>query len=286
MSTDLNPELSIIIPVKDDPGIIDCVQSLLISDELRVEVIVVLNGATKVYTKSVKKNLRSFNYVKIIEMTEPSIPGARNLGVRNALSKKILMFDSDCRPVSQGYLSFVAKSLDHYHIVLGVVRFKSIKESNVSKGYAALRQLDYDLHQLARIYTPNLAYQSTVFDNVGPYLERLITGEDAEWGSRVLSAGYHVKRINATVIHLQNASLSRVVRTWFLYGRAKGVQIQGKRTSWISVVNDLSYVIAPLGNYFSKAGGSSTTLWLRIALSCAFQTGFLTGLLSKLEDKK
>lgn len=284
MSTDLNPQLSVIIPVSDDPGIVDCVQSLIPSDELRVEVIVVLNGATKVFTESVKKKLESYNYVRIIEMTEPSIPGARNLGVRNALAAKILMFDSDCRPESQGYLSSVAKSLDHSQIIVGVVRFKSLTESRISKGYAALRQLDYDLHQLNRLYTPNLAYQSTVFDTVGPYLESLVTGEDAEWGSRVLTAGYQVRRIDATVIHFQNASLGRAVRTWFLYGRAKGVQIRGKHSGWISPIHDLAYVIAPLGSYISKAGGSLTTLWLRISLSCAFQTGFLTGLLSRMED--
>lgn len=219
-------------------------------------------------------------------MIEKSIPGARNLGVRNALASKILMIDSDCRPESQGYLSSIAKSLDHSQIVLGVVRFESLTESLISKGYAALRQLDYDLHQLSRIYTPNLAYQSTVFDTVGPYLERLVTGEDAEWGSRVLAAGYKVLRIDAAVIHLQNASFGGAVRTWFQYGRAKGVQIKGKHSGRSSIINDLMYIIAPLGSYISKAGASWTTLWLRIALSCSFQTGFLTALLSKQKDKK
>lgn len=285
MSTDLNPQLSIIIPVSDDPGIVDCVQSLIPSDNLRFEVIVVLNGAKKAYTKNVKEKLESYNYVRIIEMTEPSIPAARNLGVRTALAAKILMFDSDCRPESQGYLSSVAKSLDHSQIVLGAVRFESLTESRISKGYAALRQLDYDLHQLRRIYTPNLAYNATVFDTVGPYLERLVTGEDAEWGSRVLAAGYQVRRIDATVIHLQSASLGRAVRTWLLYGRAKGVQIRGNQTGWISLIHDMVYVIAPLGSYISKAGGSWTTLWLRILLSCGFQIGFLTGLLSRKEGK-
>lgn len=284
MSTDLNPQLSIIIPVSNDPGIVDCVQSLIPSDEFSFEVIVVLNGATKVYTENVKKKLEPYNYVRIIEMNEPSIPGARNLGVRRAMAAKILMFDSDCRPESKGYLSSVVKSLDNSQIVLGTVRFESLTESRISKGYAALRQLDYDLHQLNRVYTPNLAYQATVFDAVGPYHERLVTGEDAEWGCRVLAAGYQVQRIDAPVKHLQHATLSRAVRTWYLYGRAKGVQIQGKHNGWISIVNDIMYVITPLGSYISKAGGSSTTLWLRIFLSCAFQTGFLTGLLYKRED--
>ena len=217
-------------------------------------------------------------------MTEPSIPRARNIGVRNSLAEKILMFDSDCRPESQDYLSSVAKSLDHSQIVLGVVRFKSLVKSRISKGYAALRQLDYDLHQLNRLYTPNLAYHSKVFDTVGPYLERLTTGEDAEWGSRALAAGYQVRRVDAPVIHFQNASLNRAVRTWFLYGRAKGVQIRRKHPGWIFPLHDLTYVISPLGSFISKAGGSSTTLWLRIPLSFAFQTGFLTGLLSRKKN--
>ncbi len=286
MYTDLNPQLSVIIPVSDDPDILDCVKSLVLPNELRVELIVVLNGATKVYAKNVKKKLKLYNYVRIIEMTESSIPGARNLGVRNALAPKILMFDSDCRPLSQGYLSSVAKSLDHSQIVLGVVRFKSSSDSLISTGYAALRQLDYNLHQLSRVYSPNIAYQFSVFDTVGPYLERLVTGEDAEWGSRVLAAGYQVQRIDATVIHLQNASLSRAMRTWFQYGRAKGVQIRGKHSGWIYPIRDLVYVISPLGSYISKAEGNLTTLWLRIALSFAFQIGFLTGLVFKKEDKK
>ena len=286
MSTDHNPQLSVIIAVSNDPGIVDCVQSLIPTEEFRVEVIVVLNGATEGYSGNVKKELELYNHVRIIEMIKPSIPGARNLGVRNASAAKILMFDSDCRPVSKDYLSSVAKSLDQSQIVLGGVKFKSLTKSHISTGYAALRQLDYDLHQLSRIYSPNLAYQSTVFDTVGPYLESLVTGEDAEWGSRVLAAGYQVRRIDATVIHLQIASLSRGVRTWFQYGRAKGVQIRTKHSDRISLMHDLGYVIAPLGSYMSKAGRSWTTLWLRIALSCAFQIGFLTSLLSKQKNNK
>lgn len=68
MLTDLNPQLSVIIPVSDDPDIVDCVKSLVLPIELRVELIIILNGATKVYTKNVKKKLESYNYVRIIEM--------------------------------------------------------------------------------------------------------------------------------------------------------------------------------------------------------------------------
>lgn len=281
MPVDLNPQLSIIIPVSDDPAILECVQSLIPFADITVEVIVVLNGATEDYSRTVKREFELYNFVRIVEMKKSSIPGARNLGVRNALAAKILMFDSDCRPVSQGYLSIVAESLNHSHIVLGRVIFESLSESRISTGYAALRQLDYDLHQLSRVYTPNLAYQSSVFDTVGPYLEHLVGGEDAEWGSRALAAGYQVQKIDATVVHLQNASLSRAVRTWFLYGRGKGVDIKGKNSTRVSQVRDFVYVAAPLGSYFSKAGGSLTTLWLRIALSSAFQIGVLSTLLTK-----
>lgn len=286
MSIDLIPQLSVIIPVSDDLGIIECIQSLTFPDELRVEVIIVLNGATKTYTLNVKKKLESYIFVRIIEMSKPSIPGARNLGVRNALAKKILMFDSDCRPVSREYFSKIVNSLDQSPIVVGVVRFESLTDSLTSKSYAALRQLDYDLHQLNRLYTPNLAFQSSLYYTIGPYNECLVTGEDAEWGSRVLAAGYKARRLNETVIHWQNATLSRAMRTWFLYGGAKGVQTKRMYSDWISLIHDLKYVFAPLGSFLLKVGGYWTTIWLRIILSFAFQFGFLVGFLSKLEDNK
>jgi glycosyltransferase involved in cell wall biosynthesis len=274
----------VIIPVSDDPGIVDCVQSLISCHEPTVEVIVVLNGATESYTSAVKQQLVAHDWVRFVEIKERSIPGARNRGVQSARAPKILMFDSDCRPETTGYLTSVAESLGDADVVLGPVQFRSLGESRLSTAYAALRQLDYDLHQLNRLYSPNLAYRSTVVDAVGAYNERLVTGEDSEWGFRVLAAGYAVRRIDATVIHKQNASLRDALRTWFLYGRAKGAQAWGSRSTEHSLLSDLAYVFAPLGSYLSTAGGVFTTLWLRPMLACAFQAGFFAELLLKREE--
>lgn len=284
MTTRLDPQLSVIIPVSNDPGIVDCVQSLISCNELATEVIVVLNGATESYTGAVKQQLVAHDCVRFVEMKERSIAGARNRGILAARASKILMFDSDCRPETSGYLTSVAGSLDDAYVVLGPVRFRSLSESRISKAYAALRQLDYDLHQLNRVYTPNLAFRSTVADAVGAYNERLVMGEDSEWGFRVLAAGYTVRRIDATVIHRQIASIHDALRTWFLYGRGKGAQVRGNRSTGHSLLLDVAYVIAPLGSYFSPAGRGLTTLWLRPMLAWAFQVGFFAEMLSKRGD--
>jgi glycosyltransferase involved in cell wall biosynthesis len=273
--------LSVIIPVSDDPGVVECVRALLPCCEgLRVELIVILNGASAEYSEYVRRSFEAESIVRIVEIKERSIPAARNIGVRNALNARVLMFDSDCRPLHSDYLKTVSKELDEASVIVGAVHFRSMDTSAVSQGYAALRQLDYDLHQLARLYTPNVAMRTDVFFKVAPYDERLVTGEDAEFGYRVLAAGWVPRRIpSIEIVHWQQTSFRGAVRTWYLYGRAKGVQLRKKGGGAGTMLRALPYIAAPIGSYLRMAGSVPSTLWLRPLIACAFQTGCLIELI-------
>jgi len=270
-------ELSVIIPVSDDPGIVECIRSLLSCCEgLRVELLVILNGASSEYSEGVKRSFKAESIIRILEIERRSIPAARNIGVCNAQSAKILMFDSDCRPLRSDYLWTVMRGLDAASVIVGVVRFRTASRSAVSQAYAALRQLDYDLHQLERLYTPNLAMRRDVFLQIAPYDERLATGEDAELGYRLWAAGFVPQKINSMdITHWQQTSLGGAVKTWYLYGRAKGAQLRKERGSARTLLKALPYIAAPIGSYLRKAGSVRSTLWLRPLIACAFQAGCL-----------
>lgn len=282
------PPLSVIIPAANDPLLVESVMSLLACNEgIGAEIIIVLNGSSPEYLRETTLQLAASVGVRIIGMPMQSLPKARNFGIRHARGKKLLMFDSDCRPKFDDYLMRVCAALDAAPIVVGPVEFHALGGTRVDKAYAALRDLDYQLHQRSRLYSPNIAYRKDIIESVGLYDEQLVTGEDSDFGHRVVAAGYLPRSIKlAIVCHRQHASLRTAIATWYQYGSAKGVQLSKGPFRVQSTLRDLRYVASPLGNYFRRAGGLISTLWLRPTLACAFQAGFLVALLAALWRRK
>src|ERR1700733_12879193 len=87
---DMISRTSVVIPVKDDPLIFRCLESV---DE-PVEVIVATNGSTPAFLKS----LGSFEKypLEIVSLEKPGIGAAFNAGAERASGDFILLMDSDC----------------------------------------------------------------------------------------------------------------------------------------------------------------------------------------------
>ena len=80
-------ELSIVIPVKDDIKITECINSI---DE-DVEIVVAMNDPSDEIIDIVKKL-----GVKSVHLPEANLSKAYNAGIEAATYDKVLLMDSDC----------------------------------------------------------------------------------------------------------------------------------------------------------------------------------------------
>lgn len=129
MVSELKYYMTIIICVSDDVRIDKMLQSIY----EKLEIIVVLNGATEEVKQMVKKYK-----VRMIEIPERNLSKARNVGITNASFDKVVFYDSDC-VMTPGSIEKYDKLLEKYLLVDGSVYFR--KENFQSRVISVLRSM-------------------------------------------------------------------------------------------------------------------------------------------------
>lgn len=135
--------------------------------------------------------------VRFLESGQPLGAGAaRNLGVQEARSDKILFTDADCRPATD-WAATLAAALEHSPVVGGSVRFSlSGNKWAVADNIASFHELLDDRPAGSDSGQPvgslNLGVRRQAWDQVGPFDENLITSEDFDWVLRARAAGLDI----------------------------------------------------------------------------------------------
>jgi glycosyltransferase involved in cell wall biosynthesis len=194
---DMISRTSIVIPVKDDPLIFRCLQSV---DE-PVEVIVVTNGSTPAFLKS----LGSFDKypLEIVSLEKPGIGAAYNAGAERASGDFILLMDSDC-VFTSGSIRALVTGLGRGSFARGRVLFRS--HGLATHMTARTREYTEDALRTGRpnAYSPPLLYRKDVIRQMGGYHfdPRLAWREDRDFELRRRAAGLPVAFVpKGTVIH-------------------------------------------------------------------------------------
>lgn len=194
---DVISRTSIVIPVKDDPLIFRCLESV---DET-VEVIVVTNGSTPEYVKS----LGSFEKypLEIVSLEKPGIGAAYNAGAEKATGDFILLMDSDC-VFSPGSIRALATGLGSGNFARGRVVFSI--HNWATHMTARTREYTEDALRTGRpnAYSPPLLYRKDVIEHMGGYHfdSRLAWREDRDFELRRRAAGLPVALVvKGTIIH-------------------------------------------------------------------------------------
>ncbi|HEY3867498.1 MAG TPA: glycosyltransferase family A protein [Actinocrinis sp.] len=194
---DLIGRTSVVIPVKDDPLIFRCLESI---DE-PVEVIVVTNGSTPQFVKS----LASFEKhpLEIVSLEKPGIGAAFNAGAEKATGDFILLMDSDC-VFTPGSIRAMAEGLGSGDFSRGRTVFSS--HSWATRMTARTREYTEDALRTRRpnAYSPPLLYRKDVIQRMGGYHfdPRLGWREDRDFELRRRAAGLPVAFVpEGTVVH-------------------------------------------------------------------------------------
>lgn len=182
------PEISLVIPVYNANSTIAlCLESIqkLSYPKNKLEVIVIDNGSSDGSDLIARKFDVRFFYEKSMKSSYQ----ARNTGVKNAKGELIAFTDSDCI-VSTDWLLNLIKDWDDNSIGCFAGEIISYKPRSLveqfSDRYGILRQDGMLCHSYKPYSaTANSAYRKEVFDRIGYFNPRLISGGDADLSWRM-----------------------------------------------------------------------------------------------------
>lgn len=192
------PEISVVIPVYNDPaGIRETLESLLTAISGRdAAAIVVDNGSTD-NTPAVIREY-SEEYPSVYWISEREIQGsyaARNAGIRRSESPILAFLDADMT-VPADWLDTVVAALDNReapYIGCNVELILPDRPTFAARfDYHTGFPVDQYIERQQFAPTCGLLVRRSVFEDVGLFDHRLISGGDKEFGQRVFDAGYEL----------------------------------------------------------------------------------------------
>lgn len=208
------PFLSVIIPTyRDWGGLRSCLAGLSrqIFPVERFEVIVVDNAG-----EGPPADLELLGNAHVIEELRPGSYAARNRGIAAARGEVLAFLDADCLPEpgwlveALGCLETQDADLVAGHITL-TYQGEQLTPAECYEKAFAFRQAQNMQQGLA--VTANLVVRREVFDAVGVFNERMMSGGDFEWTRRATAAGFKLVYCpNAVVRHPARNTLSSLAQ--------------------------------------------------------------------------
>ena len=206
------PLVSIIVPVYNGEKTIDaCIESLLMQDYSRenYDVIVVDNCSDDRTAEIIKK----YPVQYLCERRQKGSYAARNTGIRHARGEFLAFTDADCIAdknwLKNGLAGFTGSEIG---CVAGGIRScepnNYIEEYIGARGILAQRDKTGEM-PLPYAKTANAFYRKTVFDAVGLFEEKWVSGGDADLSWRMQCNGAFKLRLmpDAVVLHKHRSTL-------------------------------------------------------------------------------
>lgn len=208
--------LTIVIPCADDIRIKKCLSSI---DE-KVEILVVLNGATA----QVKEIVKQFP-TKIISIFERNLSKSHNIGIHGASYDKVILMDSDCI-FESGAIRKIYHALGDRLIVSGYVVFEY--NDYFSKLTALAREYSY--YHPPKPYNPFIALNKKIKSKIGDkyFEEGIHWTEDADLHTRLDKANIQVKYVPEARVFHPPLTIFYDLRSAFRYGIGKRIRVEKK----------------------------------------------------------
>ncbi len=224
------PYVSIVIPVLNGGSFIsNCLESLLNLDfpENNFEIIVVDNGSTD-RTVEVIRTYQSKNpQIKLYFEKIKSSYAARNAGIKKAKGQIIAFTDVDCI-VDKNWLFNIMKGFNESSVggIAGDIlpaSEGSLVERYIAKINILSQKGTMNSEFLPYPQTANAAYKKEVFDKIGFFDDKLISGGDADIAWRMqLETHYElILAPDATVFHKHRTDLKGLFNQQFKHGYGK-----------------------------------------------------------------
>lgn len=211
-------DVSVIIPVRDDPLIFRCLES--IGPDIRV--VIVANGSPAPFLRKLRDI--AHDPVRLVVLEQPGIGAAYNAGIAASTTRWVLLMDSDCtfRP---GGMAAMTRHATGSRLVKGRVEFEY--DTWQTRLSALGRRYLEDPRFTGRVnaYSPPLMYPKDLIQQMGGHHfdDRLKWREDRDFELRRRAAGLPVHfEPEATIVH-KKLSIRDDLTSVRNYGRAQRV---------------------------------------------------------------
>lgn len=206
-------ELSIVIPVKDDVKIKECIKSI---DE-DVEIIVAMNDPSNEIINIVKEL-----DVKSICILEANLSKAYNAGIEAASFDRVLLMDSDCTfergTIKKLYEGSLCSKLSKGRVVFRNDTFGSKIVSKVR---------EYTTSDFCNAFSPPLILNKIIIEDIGYYFNPLLKWEeDYDFNKRVFEKGIKIFWDKSAIVYHPPLSIKSDLKSAYNYGVGHGIGLK------------------------------------------------------------
>jgi len=225
-TVDFSQDLTIIIPVCDDPLIYRCLASI----DVTCPTIISTNGSPNWFLAGLVTYSKAASQVTVLSATERGIGLAYNRAISQAVTPLVLLMDSDCIFEPGAITAMLAAA--SCGLVKGRVQFET--EGRGSRLVAAARRLTEDPLVTKKInaYSPPLLYRTSIVEKMGGYHfnTAMKWREDRDFELRRRKSALPVRLVPTAIIWHKPLSLRDDLRSVRSYGTG---QAHGE---WLNVL--------------------------------------------------
>lgn len=216
------PYVSVIVPAyNEEAHISNCIRSLLDQSypEDEYEVIIVDNGSTD----KTPEIVNGFP-VKLLFEDVKSSYAARNRGILNSCGYIITFTDADCMADRDWIKNSVEILNGEADFIAGKIELLSNEKPSLIETYGLSRFMTQDVFAGdGWAATANMVTKRELFEEVGLFDQRLVSGGDLEWGRRASGMGYKIVYGEYIVVkHPTRKSFKDLFSSVFRYGVGMG----------------------------------------------------------------
>ena len=200
-------DITIVIPVKDDLRVINCIRSI---DDDRADILVVMNDSSD-SVKHIVKN----SGVNYIEVEEAGGPNACEIGIENSSTRYVLMVDSDCIFLP-GTISHFINHIGSADFIRGTVLYRH--ENYIQRVVARSRYRHTNNSNM--LFKVPLMINKNVRENIGGYIfdKRLSWTEDYDLTIRAKECSVKIIRLKEAIVIHDSLSPICDLKSIFFYG--------------------------------------------------------------------
>jgi glycosyltransferase involved in cell wall biosynthesis len=214
----MTPKVSIIIVVKNDPGIRATLDLIAQQQEVVSFETIVIDASDPNRLADIRHDFPNVTWEMFDQKGKRfTITEQRNRGLELARGKIIAFIDANCEPVKHWLKSLVAAIDDGEKIVTGPCRPSNAKNL-----------VHYIEEHSERAYVPecttiNVAMVREVADALGGFDEHLEYGEDVDFFWRAVEAGYKICYDPGAAITHDYGEASEQLRRAYRYGKSRAI---------------------------------------------------------------
>jgi GT2 family glycosyltransferase len=239
----MKPDISVIIVVKNDPGIEQTLESLEKQATGRTFETIVIDASAPGTLKAVQKRFPKVIWEAYDQHGKRfTISEQRNRGLELARGDIIMFTDANCEPVS-GWVEAIGRAIDDGESVVTGPCEPSNKE-NLVHYIQEYKERTY----VFECTTINVGLKREVVEEVGEFDTSLDYSEDVDFFWRVTDAGYKICFDPDSRISHDYGDANEQVRRAYRYGKSRAVvHLKHWRTRWKQLLLKESHVwIYPL----------------------------------------